>query len=87
MTERRSDRIQIAILIVACAFAIGWPTIEGFAQTASQDVFNATVAEQMKGMALRVERIESMINAVLLALVANFIAQIVKLRRLPERRH
>lgn len=83
--QRQSDRLQIAILVIACAFAICWPTVEGFAAQ-SQEVFNATTAEQMKGMVLRVERIETMINAVLLALVANFIAQIVRIRRTPERR-
>lgn len=81
---RRIDRIRIALLIGASLIASFWSTLNVWAQ--SQDAINATVAEQVKYLGLRLDKIDSMINAVLIALVVNFIAQIVQIRRNTDKR-
>lgn len=76
---RRSDRLRISLLLIAAVLAGLWPTMNAWAQT--QDAINATVAQQVMYLGQRLDKIDSMINAVLVALVVNFIAQIINIRR------
>lgn len=84
MTRRKDDWIRIAITGAACVVAAIWPATWVFAQ--SQDFINGSVTQQIAGLTLRIDKIDSMINAVLLALVMNFIAQIVNIRSARNRR-
>lgn len=55
------------------------PALRLFAQ--SQEYINGTTAMQILGLGLRIDKIENMINAVLVAMVINFVTQIVSIRR------
>jgi hypothetical protein len=77
--ERRySDDIRIWILSVACCVSGFIPAQRVFAQT--QDYINGSVAGQLTSLSQRMDKIDAMINAVLVALVLNFIAQVVNIR-------
>lgn len=84
MATRVNDWVRMGLLATAAIVAAFWPAVSAFAQT--QDAINATLTEQIKGVVLRIDKIDSMINAVLIALVINFIAQVVQIRRTPSGR-
>lgn len=84
MMKRTSDVLRIWLLVAAMVIAAILPTMNAFAQT--QEVINATFSEQMKALVFRIDRIENMINAVLLALIVSFIGQLVQLVRDRDRR-
>ena len=81
---RTTDKLRITLLIGAALLASLFPAMNVWAQT--QDAINATVAQQVMYLGQRLDKIDSMINAVLIALVVNFIAQIVNIRRGPSQR-
>lgn len=81
---RQVDRLRVGILGCAVAVAAFWPAVNVWAQ--SQDTINATLGEQVKNLSFRLDRIDNYMSAVLLALVLNFIAQVVQIKRAPERR-
>lgn len=76
---RRSDRLNIGLLAVAIVTVLLVPALRLFAQ--SQEYINGTTAMQILGLGLRIDKIENMINAVLVAMVINFVTQIVSIRR------
>lgn len=82
--KRTSDVVRIWLLLASMVIAAWLPTVNMFAQT--QEAINATFAEQVKGLVFRIDKIESMINAVLLALIVSFIGQLVQLVRDRDRR-
>lgn len=78
---RLTDRLRIALLVAATGVACCWPALNAWAQT--QDYINGTTTQQIAALGIRIDKIESMINAVLLAMVINFVTQIVQIRRNP----
>jgi hypothetical protein len=82
---RMNDKLRIALLIGATVVVSLWPVRYLLAQ--SQDFINGTTAQQITALGTRIDKIEAMINAVLLAMVINFITQIVQIRRSAERRY
>lgn len=86
-TERRrqpfrsSDKWQMWI---SCCGLMYLVTVVAFAQ--SQDAINATVFERMANIALRLDKIENYITAMIVALVSNLIAHIVSIKTQRNRR-
>jgi hypothetical protein len=90
LLRRRFDALRIVLLTTAAVVSGHWPALALFAQSltpTSQDWFNGSVAQQVATLTQRIDKIENMINAVLVALVINFIVQVISIRRGPERRH
>lgn len=81
---RHSDRVRLVLIVVALGVACVYPVLSAFAQ--SQDYLNGTMMSQIGALGFRIDKIERMINAVLLAMIVNFIAQIVQIRRGPQQR-
>lgn len=79
METRQTDRVSMVLLAVAAIVVAVWPVIRVMAQ--SQEYINGSTAMQIAALGIRIDKIESMINAVLLAMVINFIAQIVQIKR------
>lgn len=84
MTRRRTDRVRVLLLTGAAIIAGVWPVLHLLAQT--QDYINGSVAQQLSALGQRIDKIDQMINAVLVALVINVIAQVLQIRRAPDRR-
>lgn len=84
MLRRTTDQVRVGLLVGAVAVSAFWPAMAVFAQ--SQDAINATLTQQVIALVERIGKIESMINAVLVALVINFIAQVVQIRRGADRK-
>lgn len=84
---RRHDTVQLylvgfALLFVFVVSAGGWAQ--------SQDAINATLFERLNGITFRLDRLENMTSAAIVALIANFIAHLVQIRTQRvrrERRH
>lgn len=72
------------LLTGAAVTAALFPAMSALAQT--QDAINATVTQQVIYLGQRLDKIDQMINAVLIALVLNFVAQVVNIKRGPGMR-
>lgn len=76
---RMTDRVRVWLLVTCLVVAAAWPLRNLWAQ--SQDYINGSTMMQLVALGIRIDKIENMINAVLLAMVVNFIAQIVQIKR------
>jgi len=81
---RIADRVRLVLIGVALLVSCIYPVTNIWAQ--SQEYINGSTAIQIAALGTRIDKIESMINAVLLAMVINFVTQIVQIRRSAERR-
>lgn len=81
LIRRASDAHRISLLLGA--FFVPVPSLLAYAGLAmqSQDFINGTTAQQVAALALRIDRIENMIYAVFVAMMINFAAQVVQIRR------
>lgn len=79
--RRRTDAHSIAMLV--CAFFVPIPAIYAWSGGAmqSQDFINGTVSQQITALGGRIDRIENMIYAVFVAMMINFVAQVIQIRR------
>ena len=80
---RRCDIAQLYLVGFALMFVL-FVSVGAWAQT--QDAINATVFERLSGINFRLERLESLNTAALVALVANFIAHILQIRSQSSKR-
>ncbi len=84
---RTTDKVRLALIVASIAVVTICLVVRAFAQTLpTQDYINGTTAALIAAQGIRIDNIERMINAVLVALVINFIAQIVQIRRQPQSR-
>lgn len=81
---RQTDRFRIWLLTAALTVSIAWPVRNLWAQ--SQEFINGSNAMQFAALGGRIDKIENMINAVLVAMVINFVAQLIQLKRAPTAR-
>lgn len=72
------------LLLVALVVAGGHLVWHVFAE--SQDAINATLTQQLLDQGKRLDRIETLINGVLVAVVIGLLTQIMQILRGPERR-
>lgn len=79
MERRRTDWVRV-LLIVSAVAIVAVPLVRNvFAQ--SQEYINGSTAMQLAAQGVRLDKIENMINGVLLAMVVNFVAQLVQIKR------
>lgn len=79
METRKTDQVRLMLLLAALTVAAAWPIKNLLAQ--SQDYINGSTMMQIAALGVRIDKIENMINAVLLAMVINFVTQIVQIKR------
>jgi hypothetical protein len=75
MRQSWIDRLCTLILMILIVVLVS-----GFIAAQTQDYINATMAEQLHGLNFRVEKIESMLNYILTAVVGSLIVQLMQVR-------
>lgn len=73
--RRKAERIHIWLLILVIGHT-GMSILSTAVGAEPQDVINATVAEQIRALQWRIDRIDKTLDYILLAIVGGFVAQL-----------